>query len=445
MFKKIAYSLLPAFPLVLFAFSTGPPIKRTGAPVDGGQNCSVCHSTFAPANSDPSGSVSIDASAYMPGVTQIVKVTVKHPLAVRWGFQITARLASDPGKQAGTFAPNDTVRVRCDSNPAHDAPCNGALEFADHNDAPFTAQGAGFTFQVAWTPPGRNVGDIVFYAAGNAANGDRNLTGDRIYTTTTTISPGKCDLPGKPAITAVVNGASFQPTIASNTIVTIFGQNFAGAGDKRLAGAADIVQNDFPQQLACLAVEIDGKRSPVIYVQRDQINVEAPATASQGPVTVKVILNPDQDNQSSSDTATAQVLASSPAFFTFNGKSVAAQFAHTADPVADSSIVPGGKPAKPGDMVTLYGTGFGATEPAVASGTVATSQAKITGPVTVIIGGVSLASADVAYAGLSPGSISGLYQFNVRIPSTTADGDVPVVIQMGSLKTQDGGTIPVKR
>ena len=36
-------------------------------------------------------------------------------------------------------------------------------------------------------------------------------------------------------------------------------------------------------------------------------------------------------------------------------------------------------------------------------------------PVTVTIGGTTLAASDVLYAGLSPGSITGLYQFNVRI------------------------------
>ncbi|MDQ6663698.1 MAG: hypothetical protein M3Z23_04840, partial [Acidobacteriota bacterium] len=153
MIKKIAYSFLASLPVLLFAFSSGPPIKRTGAAVDGGMNCSVCHTNLGPANSDPAGSVSIDASAYTPGVAQSIKVTVMHPQAMRWGFQITARLAGDETKQAGTFAPNDVVRVRCDSSPAHDTPCNGALEFPEHKDAPFTAPGAGFTFQVDWTPP----------------------------------------------------------------------------------------------------------------------------------------------------------------------------------------------------------------------------------------------------------------------------------------------------
>lgn len=445
MVKKLAYSLSATFPIVLFAFSTGPPIRRTGAPVDGGLNCTVCHSTFAPANSDPTGSVTIDAANYTPGVTQTIKVTIKHPQAMRWGFQITARTLSDETKQAGTFATNELVRVRCDSTPARDAPCSGALEFAEHSNAAFTNPGAGFTYQVEWTPPATDVGDVIFYAAGNAANGDRNLTGDRIYTTARTISPASCSSTGKPSISGVVNGASFQQPIAANTFVTLFGQNFGASAVKRAAGPGDIVNKAFPKELACVAVEIDGKRVPISYVQSNQINVQAPSTANLGSVTVKVIVNPDRPNQSASDTATIQLLGLAPAFFTFNGKSIAAQFAGTANVVADPSVVPGAKAAKPGDLVTLYGTGFGATDPSVPAGDVTEAAAKITSPLTVIIGGVTLAPPDIQYAGLSPGSISGLYQFNVRIPSTASDGDVPVMIQMGSSRTQDGVTIPVKR
>jgi uncharacterized protein (TIGR03437 family) len=54
-------------------------------------------------------------------------------------------------------------------------------------------------------------------------------------------------------------------------------------------------------------------------------------------------------------------------------------------------------------------------------------------------------SADVLYAGLAPASISGLYQFNVRIPPSVGDGDIPVSITLGSYKTQAGATIAVKR
>jgi len=45
---------------------------------------------------------------------------------------------------------------------------------------------------------------------------------------------------------------------------------------------------------------------------------------------------------------------------------------------------------------------------------------------------------------LSVGSISGLYQFNVRIPESAPEGDLPVEVRIGGLSTPSA-TIPVRR
>jgi uncharacterized protein (TIGR03437 family) len=112
--------------------------------------------------------------------------------------------------------------------------------------------------------------------------------------------------------------------------------------------------------------------------------------------------------------------------------------------VANPSVVPGASPAKPGDVVSLFGTGFGDTSPFVPTGQLASGVAVLTNPITVKIGNDTLAQTDVFYAGLSPGSISGLYQINVRIPATAPGGDVPVTISIGGVQTQSGATISIQ-
>ncbi|MBS1872995.1 MAG: hypothetical protein JSU00_07255 [Acidobacteria bacterium] len=440
---SMGLAMAAAAPVALLAFSTGPPTKRTGAPIDGSLDCSACHRTYAPANSDTKGTVRISAGAYTPGVKQTISVTVQRAEAVRWGFQLTARLASDESKQAGTFAVNDLVRVRCDTTPATDGPCNGALEFPEHKAAPVTAAGEGYTFTMDWTPPATDVGDIVFYAAGNAANNNGANSGDYIYTTKKTIGTN-CALRSQPTITRVVNGASFGDGLAANTLITIFGSNLAAGNAKRTVDAGYMVNGAFPKALGCIAVEIDGKRAPITYSQGDQINLQVPTTANTGPVRLQLIANPDTIYAMVTDPMTIQLASAAPAFFTFNGKSVAAQFAGTRDIVADTAVAATGKFAKAGDVVTLYGTGFGPTSPAVSAGEVATGQSKLASAVTVMIGGVAVADADVQYVGLSPSSISGLYQLNVKVPAGVKDGNAAVVLQVGSLKTQDGATLPVK-
>ena len=83
-------------------------------------------------------------------------------------------------------------------------------------------------------------------------------------------------------------------------------------------------------------------------------------------------------------------------------------------------------------------------DPAVDPGALAPGAAKVTGAVSVTIGGVTLAPEDVQYIGLVPTAISALYQVNVRIPAATPDGDIPVVLSIGAAQTQSGATIPVK-
>jgi uncharacterized protein (TIGR03437 family) len=138
--------------------------------------------------------------------------------------------------------------------------------------------------------------------------------------------------------------------------------------------------------------------------------------------------------------------AFAPAFFLFaNSTSIAAEEAETGTIVANPTVIPGASPAKPGDIVALYGTGFGDTNHPVAAGQLATGQSTLTNPITVTIGTTTLASTDVLYAGLTPGSISGLYQFNVRIPASTPNGDIPVTISIGSAQTQASATIAVQQ
>jgi uncharacterized protein (TIGR03437 family) len=112
--------------------------------------------------------------------------------------------------------------------------------------------------------------------------------------------------------------------------------------------------------------------------------------------------------------------------------------------VADPALIPapGAHPAAPGDIITLYGTGFGPTEIPVVAGALDVGINRTVNPVTVTIGNLP---AEFFYAGLSPGSISGLYQINVRVPPNAPDGNLAVVATVNStITTQSNATIPVR-
>jgi uncharacterized protein (TIGR03437 family) len=443
------------FPLLLLivcspiasAFSNGPLAQRAGIPADGGLACTACHNAARVVNPDNLGRLTIETTPYRPGVKQSIRVRLTHPTAARWGFELAARFVSDETKQAGNFtAVANTIRVTCAPN-STPAPCGGETEFATHVAAStYAGQRDGAEWTVEWTPPSTDAGEIILYAVGNAANNNNLFSGDFIYATNVKISAdGTCTVSSKPTVRGVGDAASGRPNFfAMNGIFTIAGSGYHATGGTRTAGALDLADGKFPTELGCLAVEVGGQRAPVLYASPTQINAQLPTGVPPGNANVTVILNPGKPNESRSDASAITVLANAPSFFVFNGFSIAARhpdFSIAADP----SLVPGARPVKPGEVVLLYATGLGPTTPVYQAGEIPGAIAPMREAVTVTVAGTTLAAGDLLYAGVSPGSISGLYQVNIRIPASTADGDIPVVLRIGGQSTQANAIIPVKR
>lgn len=451
---KLLFAISIAAPFALWAFSTGPQVRRSGVPVDdGGATCTNCH-RGNDLNS-PGGRVTIEAQPYKPGIKQTIRVTVFHPEALRWGFQLTARQVSNENVTAGSLIANDEVQIRCDdgrpNSPGTPGPCEGGVkEFAEHvQDATRTGAAGSKTFTVEWMPPANEVGRIVLYAAGNAANGNGNNQGDRIYNTRIEIPldpTAACNIAQRPVISQIQDAARFTSTLAQNGLFTIKGSNFGTPGNRRIAGAGDIENSRFGRELACIAVEVNGQRVPITYTQQDQINAQIPTIDSTGPVQVRVIANPGRPNELRSDVGTATLAATAPQFFTFNGTSVAALHADNAI-AADPTVVPGARTVAPGGVLQLFATGLGFTDPIFASGEIVPGDRQVQfrpGTVTVTIGGTTVPASDILYAGLAPGAISGLYQINVRVPATAAAGNVPVTMSVSGVASAAGTTIPVR-
>jgi uncharacterized protein (TIGR03437 family) len=96
-------------------------------------------------------------------------------------------------------------------------------------------------------------------------------------------------------------------------------------------------------------------------------------------------------------------------------------------------------PAKPGETILLFATGFGPTSPAIVSGQLQNGASNLTSTATVTIGGVDVTP---SFAGLSA---TGLYQFNVKVPDSAPNGDVPVVATINGVSTQSNIFISVQK
>ena len=281
------------------------------------------------------------------------------------------------------------------------------------------------------------MGNVTLYVAGNAANGDGGTGGDRIYTASYTLSPAATNVPTISA-NGVFNAAGFQPGIASGSWVAIGGTNLSSTTRQWAAG--DFTgTGGFPTSLDGVSVTIDGIPAYVEYVSPTQVNVQAPTDASTGPVAVVVT-----NSNGTSQAAAVTLQAASPAFFLWGG-----QYAAATRPdysfVGSPTLFGGGvaTPAKPGDTLILWGTGFGATNPAVPAGqnTPSDTLASVANPVTVTIGSIS---AQVLGAALTPGN-GGVYQIAVQVPVNAPNGDLPVVVQVAGVQSPAGVYLTVQQ
>ena len=244
---------------------------------------------------------------------------------------------------------------------------------------------------------------------------------------------------GNPAITAVVNGASFQPGIESGSWATVFGTNLSAT--TRNWDTA-IINGKLPLSLDGVSVTVNNKPAAIYFISPGQINFQAPDDATVGAVNVTVM-----NSSGTSNSMVAQLQRDAPGFFMFDPQGrryVAAQVANT-----DGSVTflgppglfgSGGaatRPAKPGEVLVLYGTGLGPTNPATPSGLVVTSAAPAVDKVTVTIGGLD---AGVQFAGITG---AGLYQINAVVPLSLTTGDQKIVVTVNGLQTPDGAFVTI--
>lgn len=231
-----------------------------------------------------------------------------------------------------------------------------------------------------------------------------------------------------PTLTAagIVHAASFVPVaggLPQGGIVSLFGTNLA----KSTATAGSV-----PLPIVLPAAQGQGTRvmignvpAPLFYVSPNQINLQVPLELAAGSTVNVQVATPDGASAPVPVTITTHV----PGIFSLRGGYGAAVA------LLGSNLVTAAAPAKAGDTIVIYGTGFGpgqqnppaGQQGSPASGEAPSAAAPVAIPVQVTIGGKR---APVVYAGFTPGSV-GLYQLNVVLPAGFLLGDPLVVAQGG--------------
>jgi uncharacterized protein (TIGR03437 family) len=192
-------------------------------------------------------------------------------------------------------------------------------------------------------------------------------------------------------------------TVAPGQLLTLLG---TALGPLASVDARPDPAGNFPTALAGVRVLFDGVPAPILSAQYGLVTLQAPANLLPGAsVSLKV-----EAGGGSSSTWTATVVPSALQLATVDVHG----FGHAAALNQDGSLNSPSHPARPGSVVSVWGTGAGINQ-----------------PVRVLVGGLF---AEVFFAGQAPGLAQGVTQVNFRLPPATSSGLVPVRVLAGELE-----------
>lgn len=279
------------------------------------------------------------------------------------------------------------------------------------------------TGDLVWTPAGSS--GVISAQPGGAwvAIASNNLTQAGVLQ----IGPGSA-APSPMSIGCMSNAASFGPgAVAPGEIVSIFGE---GLGPVNPAVWMLDANGRVVSTLAGVQVTFDDVPAPLLYVQDAQINAITPWELNGKTATKTCITYNGQ-----SHCATASVGPAAPGVFSVSGVAAAVN--------QDGTVNSLQHPAPIGSIVSLFVTGLGLISPAPPDGSVVRPPLPILAhPVQVNFANPNSLNpapvpGEVLYAGPAPFEVGGLFQINVRIPTSTV-GVVLVQLPNGTTVASNG-------
>jgi uncharacterized protein (TIGR03437 family) len=244
--------------------------------------------------------------------------------------------------------------------------------------------------------------------------------------------------PARPVISSVVNGASYQTGVSPNSWATIQGTNLASTTDNWNNAIAN---GQLPTSLDGVTVLFDGMPAYVNYISATQLNVLVPNIRTDKSNTAVVVSNSGAKVASIFNTPSNQF---GPAFFGWPNNQVVATRQDYSYAVKDGTFSGLATiAAKPGDVLILWGTGFGATTPAAPVGFETPSDTTYSASTQPSIT-IDNLQATVYGAALAPGFV-GLYQIAIQVPDSLGDGDWPIAASVGGVQSTAGAVLSVKK
>jgi uncharacterized protein (TIGR03437 family) len=212
--------------------------------------------------------------------------------------------------------------------------------------------------------------------------------------------------------------------------VSIYGTN--------LASGTAVWNGDFPTILGGTSVKINGRSAFLSLASPGQINLQAPDDSAVGPVSVVVTTS------AGSTRSTVTLSEFSPSFLLLDATHVTAIILRSDGSGAYGNgtydiLGPTGNcfgyytvAARAGDVIEIFGVGFGPTTPTVPAGMAFSGAAPVNNAFSLYMNNIFVAPLFVGLSG------AGLYQINLVVPPGLGMGDIPIQASIGGMQTQKG-------
>jgi len=215
---------------------------------------------------------------------------------------------------------------------------------------------------------------------------------------------------------AAVNAANFlQRPLAPGLIASLFpaGGSF---GEQTIQGAVPL-----PTELGDIQVLVNDRPAPLFFVSPGQINFFVPTDIPTSGAVELQVMRPSTGQVLAASSVTVAPVA--PALFTLtqNGSGQIAALNE------DNTVNGPSNPISRGRVIQLFGTGQGLVHNAPPDGNTHDQQSPVRGHTRVIINAQEVPASNIEYSGLAP-TLIGVWQINVRIPTSVPPGDAISVL-----------------
>jgi uncharacterized protein (TIGR03437 family) len=227
----------------------------------------------------------------------------------------------------------------------------------------------------------------------------------------------------------IVNASDYSAgPFAPGSVISIFGSGMA-----RSAQALSTLQGaNIPVELNYVRVYVQDSPVPILYVSPGQINFIMSSEQLAGPVRVRVVTE-----GISGPEVVIQLVESAPALFAGpDGYALATN--------AVGKLLTADAPAQAGDIIVVYATGLGRTNPLVPTGAVPSFAGQMVNlaSLKITLGDKPVDTMLIKYAGLTPGC-AGLYQINLEVPGGTG-ADPTIQVTAGTPLPASGLKLPIR-